>query len=101
MQELLNLAKECLGIVESSKRKDKEINMLISSAIIDLDRVDIDIANNINDDLVKTTIMSYVKAHYGDTDIDKKREYLKFYKEKLRELQFSEKYQKKEDDSDA
>lgn len=101
MQELLKLAKQCLSIVESSTLKDKEIEMLINAAESDLKRVGVDILNNTNDDLVVNTIMIYVKAHFGDTDINKRTEYLKRYKMNLRELQFSEEYQTKEVDSNA
>lgn len=97
----LKLAKECLSIVESSTLKDKEIYMLIESAVTDLERVGIDVTNNLNDNLIKNTVMIYVKAHFGDTDINKRTEYLKRYKMNLRELQFSEEYQKKEVDSNA
>lgn len=99
--DLLKLAKECLSIVETSTLKDKEIYMLIESAITDLKRVDIDIENHLNDNLIKNTVMIYVKAHFGDTEINKRTEYLKRYKMNLRELQFSEEYQKKEVDSNA
>ena len=99
--DLLKLAKECLSIVETSTLKDKEIYMLIQSAITDLERVDIDVSNNLTNNLMKNTIMIYVKAHFGDTDINKRTEYLKRYKMNLRELQFSEEYQKKEVDSNA
>ena len=97
----LDLAKECLSIVTTSTLKDKEIHMLIESAIKDLERVNVDVKANVNDGLVKNTVMIYVKAHFGDTDINKRTEYLKRYKMNLRELQFSGKYQKKEVDSNA
>lgn len=98
--DLMSLAKEALGIIETSTMKDKEIYMLIESAIIDLDRVDIDVENHILDSLVKNAIVLYVKAHFGDIDIDKKDSNLKRYKMILRELQNSEEYQKeKQDDS--
>ena len=45
--------------------------------------------------------MIYVKAHFGDTEIEKRKEYLKRYKMNLRELQFSEEYQKKEEEGDS
>lgn len=97
----LKLAKECLGIIESSTMKDKEIYMLIESAIEDLERVDVDVQNNTDSNLIKDTVMIYVKAHFGDTDITKRKEYIGWYKSKLRELQFTEKYQKKEVESNA
>lgn len=102
IKDLLKLAKECLSIVESSTLKDKEITMLIESAISDLKRLEIDVEKNIEDNLVKNTIIIYVKAHFGDGDIDKRIEYLKRYKSNLRELQFSEEYKVKEEvDSNA
>ena len=85
IKELLKLSKECLSIVNTSTLKDKEITMLINSAISDLKRLEID---------VKNTIVIYVKANFGDGDIDKRNEYLKRYKSNLRELQFSEEYRK-------
>ena len=102
IKDLLKLAKECLSIVESSTLKDKEITMLIESAISDLKRLEIDVEKNIEDNLVKNTIIIYVKAHFGDGDIDKRIEYLKRYKSNLRELQFSEEYKvKKEVDNNV
>ena len=97
---LMSLVKEALGIIETSTMKDKEIYMLIESAIIDLDRVGIDAQNHILDSLVKNAITLYVKAHFGDIDVEKKESNLKRYKSILRELQNSEEYQKeKQDDS--
>lgn len=93
----LKLAKECLSIVKTSTMKDREIYMLIQSAVKDLERVDIDVENNSEDNLIKNTIMLYVKANFGDTDINKKEAYLKRYKINLRELQNSEEYRKKVD----
>ena len=102
IKDLLKLAKECLSIVESSTLKDKEITMLIQSAITDLKRLKIDAEGKIKDDLVKNTIIIYVKAYFGDGDINKRIEYLKRYKANLRKLQFSEEYRIKEEvDSNA
>lgn len=94
IKELLKISKECLSIVNTSTLKDKEITMLINSAISDLKRLEIDVEKHIEDDLVKNTIVIYVKANFGDGDIDKRNEYLKRYKSNLRELQFSEEYRK-------
>ncbi len=101
MEKLKKLAKQCLSIVETSILKDKEIEMLIKSAKKDLERVNIDVENNLEDNLIVNTIMIYVKAHFGDTDINKRNEYLRRYKSNLRELQFSEEYQIKKVDSNA
>lgn len=97
ISELISLAKECLSIVESSTMKDKEIQMLIESAITDLKRLKINVETRIDDNLIRNTIIIYVKAHFGDGDINKKTEYLKRYKANLRELQFSEEYKIKEE----
>ncbi len=99
IKELLKLSKECLSIVNTSTLKDKEITMLINSAISDLKRLEIDVEKHIEDDLVKNTIVIYVKANFGDGDIDKRNEYLKRYKSNLRELQFSEEYRKAVDNN--
>lgn len=99
--KLLKLAKECLSIVEDSKLKDKEIIMLIKSAKSDLERVNVDVEKHIKDELVQNTIIIYVKANFGDGDVNKKAEYLKRYKANLRELQFSQEYQKKGVDDNA
>lgn len=101
IKELLKLSKECLSIVETSTLKDQEITMLIKSAISDLKRLEIDVEKHIEDDLVKNTIVIYVKANFGDGDIDKRNEYLKRYKSNLRELQFSEEYRRKVVDNNA
>ena len=97
----MRLAKECLGIVVSSTMKDKEIYMLIESAIADLERVDIEVRNKMDDNLIVNTVMLYVKGHFGDTDINKKREYIKRYKENMRALKESEEYRKVEVESNV
>ena len=101
MEQLKRKAKQCLSIVDTSNLKDDEIEMLINSAKKDLERVNIEVEKNIEDKLIINTIMLYVKAHFGDTDIEKRKEYLNRYKSNLRELQFSEEYQKEELDSNA
>jgi phosphosulfolactate phosphohydrolase-like enzyme len=101
MEQLKRIAKQCLSIVDTSNLKDDEIEMLINSAKKDLERVNIEVEKNIEDNLIINTIMLYVKAHFGDTDIEKRKEYLNRYKSNLRELQFSEEYQKEELDSNA
>lgn len=98
--DLLILAKECLSIVESSTMKDKEIVMLIESAIQDLEIVGIEVESNIKDqkdNLIINTIMIYVKAHFGDTDVNKREMYLKRYKSNKRALMETDEYSKKEE----
>lgn len=100
MSDLMILAKQCLGIVKTAILKDEEIEMLINSAKSDMERIDIDVDNNISDSLIVNTIMLYVKAHFGDTDINKRKEYLERYTSNIRALKESEEY-RKGDDSDA
>ena len=94
--EYLSLAKEWCGIVEDATEVDKTLSMLIGSALEDLARVDIDVVGHINDDLMKTTVMLYVKGQYGDIDINKKNEYMKRYTQNLRAMQRSVEYLMKE-----
>ncbi len=100
MSDLKALAKQCLGIVKTATLKDEEIEMLINSAKSDMERVDIDVDNNISDSLIINTIMLYVKAHFGDTDINKRKEYLERYTSNIRALKESEEY-RQGDDSNA
>lgn len=68
MNDLLKTAKECLSIIQTSTAKDNEINMLIRSAIKDMERLNIDVENHISDDLIISAIMMYVKAYFGNTN---------------------------------
>ena len=72
MNELLSLAKEILSITPTSTAKDNEINLLIGSAKKDMERLNIDVTNNIEDDLIIGAIMMYVKAHFGNTTMKEK-----------------------------
>lgn len=75
MEELLSLAKQCLSIVATATAKDNEITMLIKAGKADMQRqgiiVDPPEGQTMNE-LVKTTIMMYVKANFGNTDIKEK-----------------------------
>ncbi len=93
----LNLAKEAVGIVRTSTAVDNTLNTLIGSALEDLSRVDIDVKSHAQDNLLKTTLMLYVKGQYGDTDINKRNEYMKRYTQNLRSMQRSVEYLKKEE----
>lgn len=70
MKELLQLAKQCLSIIESATLKDDEIEMLINAGIEDLKRQGINA--NIKNDLVKSAIVMFVKANFGNVDIKEK-----------------------------
>lgn len=88
--ELLNLAKKCLGIVEDSQIKDDEINMLIEAAKLDINRQGI--KTDSMDDLVKGTIIMYVKANFGMTDINEKKNAAETYKNNCNNMSLSSKY---------
>ena len=70
MDELMMLAKQSMSIVETSTIKDEEIGMWIGAGIADLKRQDIN--PDITNDLVKSAIVMYVKANFGNVDIKEK-----------------------------
>ena len=96
-KQLISLAKQCLSIIDSSTLKDKEIEMIIDAAITDMKRLGIDVEKKIDDQLLIMTIMIYVKANFGDTEVSKKEMYLKRYKANLDEMFLSEEYRMKEE----
>lgn len=97
MKELLKTAKQSLSIVETATIKDEEITMLINAGIEDLKRqgIEVDIQNN----LIKSAIMMFVKANFGNVDIKEKELAQKTYSLLCNNLGLSSKY--KESDSDA
>ena len=72
MEELLKLTKQCLSIVETATLKDEEIKMLIQAAIADLTRQGITASETIEDSLIKSAIVMFVKANFGNVDIKDK-----------------------------
>lgn len=72
MEKLLQLAKECLSIVKSATLKDNEIEMLINAGIEDLKRQGINASVDTDNDLVKSSIIMFVKANFGNVDIKEK-----------------------------
>ena len=90
MEELLSLAKETLGIVSSATAKDASIRMLINSAIDDIKRAGIKVDDSEMDDLIKNTIMLYVKANFGISNLDDKAKYMEAYQLHLAKLSLSE-----------
>jgi hypothetical protein len=90
--ELKKLTKECLSIVSTATLKDGEIELWIKSAISDLKRLDIDVDLFIDDDLIKSAIILYVKANFGNTDLKEKERCQNAYNLHTKELILSEKY---------
>ncbi len=72
MEELLQTTKQCLSIVGSATLKDGEIRMLINAGIEDLKRQGINVSINTENDLVKSSIIMFVKANFGNVDIKEK-----------------------------
>ena len=72
METLLKLVKQCLSIVATSTMKDEEIKMLINAGIADLERQGIKADLNTENDLVKSAIVMFVKANFGNVDIKEK-----------------------------
>lgn len=91
MGELLTLAKQCLSIVSTATAKDQEIQMLIQAGQSDMERQGIEV--DTTNDLVKATIMMYVKANFGNTDIKEKELAQRTYILLCKNLGLSEDYQ--------
>ena len=72
METLLKLVKQCLSIVETATLKDEEIKMLILAGIADLNRQGILATQDTNDALIKSAIVMFVKANFGNVDIKEK-----------------------------
>lgn len=70
MEELIMLAKQSLSIVDTSTLKDDEIEMWIKAGKEDLKRQDIN--SELNNPLIKSAIVMYVKANFGNIDIKEK-----------------------------
>lgn len=97
MDKLIKTAKQCLSIVETSTLKDEEIRMLINAAIKDLERQDIKV--DTDNDLVKSSIIMFVKANFGNVDIKEKELAQKTYSLLCSNLSLSFEY--KESDNNA
>lgn len=99
MEELLRKAKQCLSIVQTATAKDEEIEMLINAGIADLNRQGVEASTTTTDDLVKSAIIMFVKANFGNVDIKEKELAQKTYSLLCCNLSLSSDY--KESDSNA
>ena len=99
MDELLKLVKQCLSIVETATLKDEEIKMLIQAGIADLKRQGIKASEDSEDSLIKSAIIMFVKANFGNVDIKEKELAQRTYSLLCANLGLSEDY--KESDSNA
>ena len=72
MSELMKLSKQALSIVETATLKDDEIKMWIQAGIRDLKRQGIKASEETEDSLIKSAIVMFVKANFGNVDIKEK-----------------------------
>lgn len=97
--EMLKLVKESISIIEESKIKDNELNMLIEAAKCDLKRQGIKVEDDIKNELVKVAICMFVKSNFGMIDIKDKELAKNTYNLLCSNLSLSEEY--KESDKNA
>lgn len=97
MNDLLKTAKQCLSIVETATLKDAEIELLINAGIADLERQGI--SSDTSNDLIKSAIIMFVKANFGNVDIKEKELAQRTYSLLCANLGLSSDY--KESDSNA
>ena len=99
MESLLKTAKQCLSIVETATLKYEEIKMLINAGIEDLKRQGINASVDTKNDLVKSSIIMFVKSNFGNVDIKEKELAQRTYSLLCNNLSLSSEY--KESDSNA
>jgi hypothetical protein len=99
MEKLLKITKQCLSIVETATLKDEEIKMLIKAGIEDLKRMGINVTEATDNALIQSTIIMFVKANFGNTDIKEKEQAQKTYSLLCNNLSLSTDY--KESGSNA
>ena len=99
MGELIRKAKACLSIIQTATAKDEEIEMLINAGIADLKRQGIEASTATTNDLIKSAIIMFVKANFGNVDIKEKELAQKTYGLLCNNLSLSSDY--KESDSNA
>ena len=99
MDTLLKLVKQCLSIVKTARLKDEEIKMLIQAGIADLKRQGIKASEDTEDSLIKSAIVMFVKANFGNVDIKEKELAQRTYSLLCANLGLSEDYE--EGDSNA
>ena len=92
MEELLKTVKQCLSIVETATLKDEEIKMWIQSGIADLVRQGINASEKTEDSLIRSAIVMYVKANFGNVDIKEKELAQRTYSLLCANLSLSEDY---------
>ena len=92
MENLLTLAKQTLSIVSTATAKDEEIKALIQAGILDMQRRGIDVSATDTNQLKISTIMMFVKGHFGNVEIKEKELAQKTYELLCLNLSLSEDY---------
>lgn len=95
--DLKKLAKECLSIVDTSTLKDNEILLFINAAVLDLKRQGIDSETKIEDQLIQSAIIMFVKSNFGMVDIKEKQRSQETYIQICNNLSLSSDYKVKEE----
>lgn len=88
--ELMNLVKQSLSIVNSITIKDDEIEMWIKAGKQDLLRQNINA--NLENPLITSAIVMYVKGNFGNVDLKEKELSQKTYNLFCHNLSLSEAY---------
>lgn len=101
MEELLKTAKQSLSIVASATLKDEEIKMLINAGIEDLRRQGIDANIATTNNLIKSSIIMFVKANFGNVDIKEKELAQSTYSLLCNNLSLSSEYKIKGEDENV
>lgn len=101
MENLLKITKQCLSIIETSTLKDEEIKILIKAGIADLKRIGIDATEDVENSLVQSAIVMFVKSNFGNTDIKEKELAKSTYSSLCNNLSLSQEYKVKVVDNNA
>lgn len=99
MEGLLVTTKQCLSIVATSTFKDEEIRMLIKAGIADLKRQGINASENTENELIKSSIIMFVKANFGNVDFKEKELAQKTYSLLCNNLSLSSDYKVVDNDA--
>lgn len=91
INQLLDLAKQMLGIASASTAKDDYIRTIIQAGIKDMERAGVDVETRF-DELSTNTVLTYVKANFGISNPDDKAKYLESYQLSLANLCLSNDY---------
>ena len=97
MEELIRLTKQSLSIISSATLKDDEIELLIKAGIADLKRLGINASEIMEDSLIQSAIIMFVKSNFGNTDIKEKELAQKTYSLLCNNLSLSSEYKIKEE----